>query len=75
MLTVKLVEDNGHEQIHEVESVSADPIPNSHCHEVSGFRTDEHPLNFGATEGYLYVMNEDGKTISRYRLQREALPQ
>jgi len=69
MLTVKLVEPSGHEQIYEAEQVWAEPAQepgSSHVYAAPGM-DKINPIRFGGP-GMLYVMNENGRTIARYVL-------
>ena len=77
MLTVKLVEPNGHEQIHEVEQVwtnaredSVSTDGNQYPTVYAAPRKNEEPLRFSSSVvgTMLYVMNDNGKTIARYEL-------
>lgn len=85
MLTVKQVEENGYEQIHEVTRVwfeteamqrraqaiaqhggdSPQPVPRDTLY--AAVPGEDHPMQFGS--GTIYVMNENGKTVSRYDLR------
>ena len=73
MLTVKLVEPNGNEQMWEVEQVWAVPVG----HGDHAVRFLWRSLEQGClttclgTYGNVYVMNSEGKTISRYTLPSE----
>jgi hypothetical protein len=74
MLTVKLVEHNGHEQIHEVKQVWSTPNPERDQIEgphgacrVSATKNNDEVLSF-SDYGVLYVMNEGGQTIAKYWL-------
>lgn len=78
MLTIKLVENNGHEQIHpDIQTVTADPNRGlgGGAMSVTAWRTaeDDHPIQFGSN-GTVYVMNEHGSTISRYWLGHSEYP-
>lgn len=78
MLTVKLVEDTGHEQIHpNIQTVTASPnrALGASAMSVTAWRTaeDDHPIQFGSS-GTVYVMNEQGSTISRYWLGHSDYP-
>lgn len=66
MLTVKLVEPNGHEQIHEVKNVWTSPNdPNTKV--LAELSDGSRTLQFG-TLGTVYVMNGEGNTIAKYNL-------
>ena len=73
MLTVKLVEHNGHEQIHEVQGVSSEPNPertkleNHSAWRVYARKLDGECLTF-VNYGVLYVMNDAGQTVAKYWL-------
>jgi len=71
MLTVKLVEPNGHEQVYEVSEAWASPAKDPPgTHEVYATRVDskgDHPLHFGGS-GSVYVMNANGATVAKYTL-------
>jgi len=71
MLTVKLVQHDGHEQIYPATHVVANPVYGS---KDGAMRVDawqgvpgEEPLHF-ASYGALYVMNQAGQTIAKYWL-------
>ena len=73
MFTVKLVEPNGHEQIHEaveVWSEKPDTDKNWAAKNVCITRPDGEVKTFGGL-GMLYVMNDAGQTISKYLLGYE----
>lgn len=70
MLTVKLVEHNGHEIVHEATEVWAEPVPEGVKDsemEVHARKPDGDILHFGHY-GVLYVMNEGGQTVAKYWL-------
>lgn len=73
MLTVKLIEPNGHEQIHEALSVwTREPTGKEVCapgqHLVSFLDANTGlPVHFGVY-GAVFVMNREGKTVASYRL-------
>jgi hypothetical protein len=69
MLTIRHVESCAHEQIFQVTDVSYQPenaggttAPET----VFGYREPGHPLQF--TDGLIYVMNDNGKTVAKYDL-------
>lgn len=70
MLTVKLVEPNGQEQLWEAEHVWVEPTGKGN-HKV---RFTWHSASVGeitsgiGTNGNVYVMNSQGKTVARYTL-------
>lgn len=68
MLTVKLVEPSGHEQIYEAKRVWSDRAPGSAgaCL-VMAETADGNTLSFG-TYGDVYVMNGHGSTVGAYYL-------
>lgn len=66
MLTVKLVEPNGCEQIHEVKNVWTSPNDPS-IKVLAELSDGSRTLQFG-TLGIVYVMNGEGNTIARYDL-------
>lgn len=68
-LTIKLIENNGHELVYSgVKNVGAEPTVGA-CHAVIAYLEDEckAPLNFSGN-GVLYVMNEGGQTVAKYIL-------
>jgi hypothetical protein len=77
MLTVKLVEHNGHEQIYSATHVWAEP--SAEQPKIGTTRMDVYanvepvpvnllnPLRF-ANYGIVYVMNEAGQTVAKYWL-------
>jgi hypothetical protein len=68
MLSVKLIEPSGHEQIYSVTHVTAVKDDLTGTYDVSAWRQNgDEPLSFGG-HGDLYVMNENGKTVANYRL-------
>lgn len=80
MLTVKMIERNGHEQIQECASVAFTPARASHPDDNKphdelvafgctgkGGAVDEHGV-CRYTGGMIYVMNEKGATIAQYPL-------
>jgi hypothetical protein len=66
MLTVKLIEHNGHEQIHEAMEVWSEPAPGG-VTIVHARKPDGEALHF-ASYGRLYVMNDGGQTVASYHL-------
>lgn len=73
MLTVKLREHNGHEQVHTAEKVWAEPNP-ERGHDAyrvhaqpPGAHPDSQLLHF-ADYGVVYVMNDNGATVAKYWL-------
>lgn len=68
MLTVKIIQPNNQEWIHETFSVSKNPPEQSFSgHEsVSCFLLDKTCLDI--YKGQVYVMNENGKTVGNYYL-------
>lgn len=69
MMTIKLVELNGHEQIRSVKTVAASPSPENgaNTYRVSGW--DQEDLHWEFEKyGNVYVMNDAGQTVSRYWL-------
>lgn len=68
MLTVKLIEHNGHEQIHEVKQVWAEPAEDKiYMNVFATPATEGEPLRF-SNYGAVYVMNEAGRTVGSYFL-------
>ena len=70
MLTVKLVQYDGHEQIHPAKRVWADDMPENGVNAKRVYALVEdgaEPLTF---QGYgaVYVMNSSGATIANYFL-------
>jgi hypothetical protein len=73
MLTIKLIESKGHEQVHPVKRVTADPNPANgpNAFTVHAWPLDsEEPLMF-QSNGTVYVMNDAGQTVSKYWLGSE----
>lgn len=72
MLTIKHVESQGHETIHQARTVSYQPKDANGAlgtpEIVFGFDSPgmDGGLQFG--DGTVYVMNDNGKTIATYRL-------
>jgi len=66
MLTVKLVEAGGHEQIREAKNVWTSPEDDG---AVRIEEPDGSSVAFGGGDGTLYVMNEAGHTIARYHMK------
>lgn len=70
MLTLKLVEPNGHEQMYEAEKVWTEPVEHGNHLVYFRWKSLQEGLVtscFGS-HGQVYVMNSEGKTIARYTL-------
>jgi hypothetical protein len=70
MMTVKLIEPSGHEQIYAVKSIATERNLEYGPNAVKVYAwtyCDDEPLRFGSN-GTLYVMNNAGQTIAKYWL-------
>jgi hypothetical protein len=71
MFTLKMVEYNGHEQIHAVRRVWAEDAPEHGSNSKRVFATapyDESDVSTFECYGAVYVMNESGATVAKYHL-------
>jgi len=69
MLTIKIINGNGFEEVHEVKDVFM--VPSEHAKMITGYVYYFVPGESTArnvTDGDVYVMNEHGKTIADYHL-------
>jgi hypothetical protein len=68
MLTVKLVEHNGHEQIYPADEVWADPPRDKDGKQDVHARLPDLSVKHFANYGVVYVMNSHGATVAKYWL-------
>jgi len=68
MLTVKLVEHDGHEQIYEAQHVWVETQAREDGGKTVCAETESHGLKKFSDYGDIYVMNDKGQTVAKYFL-------
>ena len=75
MLTMRYIEDTGHEIVKEIESLMRVPAYESETNSAYliywNIRNPEQPVEI--YDGTVYVMNESGKTIANYTVSQKFL--
>lgn len=72
MFTIKHIEKDGHESLHEAKTLWRDPVsndpqaPRPEDRPVYADAGEDHPLQFAS--GSLYAMNAAGRTVATYHL-------
>lgn len=75
MMTVKHILPTGEEFVYPTTHVNFVPVPTKHGSPPpptgSVWRYDDEGRSYEMSEGFVYVMNNLGKTVARYALETE----